>query len=50
MVTAAKLFTALNVFLSIVLARHYGLAGVAMGTAIPMVFVKLFVQEIFNKN
>ena len=33
-----------NVLLSILLVRHYGMVGVAMGTAIPMIITKLVVQ------
>lgn len=36
-----------NVLLSILLARHYGIIGVALGTAIPMIVVKFFVQPIY---
>lgn len=36
-----------NVFLSILLSRHYGIIGVALGTAIPMLVVKLVVQPIY---
>lgn len=36
-----------NVLLSILLASRYGIIGVAMGTAIPMIFVKLFIQPVY---
>jgi len=36
-----------NVILSILLAPKYGIIGVALGTAIPMLVVKLFVQPIY---
>ncbi len=36
-----------NVLLSIILAKYMGLLGVALGTAIPMVFVKLVLQPYF---
>jgi O-antigen/teichoic acid export membrane protein len=36
-----------NLALSIYLARRLGLVGVALGTAIPMVIVKLFVQPVY---
>ncbi|MHA1381622.1 MAG: lipopolysaccharide biosynthesis protein [Candidatus Helarchaeota archaeon] len=36
-----------NFLLSIYLASRYGIIGVAMGTAIPMFIVKLFVQPIY---
>lgn len=36
-----------NVTLSILLAPRYGIIGVAMGTAIPMILVKFFVQPIY---
>lgn len=36
-----------NITLSILLAPHYGIIGVALGTAIPMIFVKLFIQPIY---
>lgn len=34
----------LNLILSIVLVRYYGMLGVALGTLIPMVITKIFVQ------
>ena len=37
-----------NLVLSIVLVRRYGLMGVALGTAIPMVIIKLFVQPVYT--
>lgn len=36
-----------NVFLSILLARQYGIIGVALGTAIPMLVVKFFIQPVY---
>jgi O-antigen/teichoic acid export membrane protein len=36
-----------NLALSIVLAKRYGMIGVALGTLIPMVLVKLFVQPVY---
>lgn len=36
-----------NLCLSIVLARKYGLYGVALGTAIPMLIMKVFFQPIY---
>ena len=36
-----------NVLLSILLARKYGIIGVAMGTAISMAIVKIFVQPVY---
>jgi len=36
-----------NLILSIILVRKFGLIGVALGTAIPMVIVKLFIQPIY---
>ena len=36
-----------NVALSILLAPRYGIFGVAMGTAIPMTVVKIFIQPIY---
>ena len=36
-----------NFLLSIYFASRYGIIGVAMGTAIPMLIVKLFVQPIY---
>ncbi len=37
-----------NLILSLILVKKYGLIGVAIGTAIPMVIIKLFVQPIFT--
>jgi O-antigen/teichoic acid export membrane protein len=37
-----------NIILSIVLVKKFGLLGVALGTAVPMVIVKLFIQPIFT--
>lgn len=36
-----------NIGLSIVWGRSYGLLGVAMGTVVPMLFIKLFVQPYY---
>jgi O-antigen/teichoic acid export membrane protein len=36
-----------NLLLSILLARYYGLIGVALGTFIPMALLKLIVQPIY---
>lgn len=36
-----------NVGLSILLARQFGIIGVALGTAIPMILVKLIVQPVY---
>ena len=36
-----------NVLLSILLVRHYGLIGVALGTFIPMAVVKLAIQPVY---
>jgi O-antigen/teichoic acid export membrane protein len=38
---------ALNLGLSIFLVRNYGIYGVALGTALPMLLVKLFIQPIY---
>lgn len=37
----------LNLILSLILVRYYGIYGVALGTAIPMILIKLFVQPIY---
>ncbi len=37
-----------NLVLSILLARRLGIVGVALGTAIPMILVKLLVQPIYT--
>jgi O-antigen/teichoic acid export membrane protein len=37
-----------NLILSVILAKKYGIVGVALGTAIPMVIVKLFVQPCYT--
>jgi O-antigen/teichoic acid export membrane protein len=37
-----------NLILSVILVKKYGLVGVALGTAIPMMIIKLFVQPIFT--
>ncbi len=36
-----------NLLLSLVLVKFYGLYGVALGTAIPMIIFKLFIQPIY---
>ncbi len=36
-----------NLMLSIILVKKFGLVGVALGTAIPMIFSKLLVQPIY---
>lgn len=36
-----------NLTLSLVLVRKYGIIGVALGTAIPMAIVKVFVQPVY---
>jgi O-antigen/teichoic acid export membrane protein len=36
-----------NVILSLLLVRRYGMLGVALGTCIPMLLVKVFVQPIY---
>ena len=37
----------LNLLLSIVLVKHYGMYGVALGTAAEMVLFKIFIQPVF---
>lgn len=37
----------MNLFLSIILVRYYGIYGVALGTAIEMLLFKIFIQPIF---
>lgn len=37
-----------NLILSLILVKKYGLIGVALGTAIPMLIIKLFVQPIYT--
>lgn len=37
-----------NLVLSVILVRKYGLIGVALGTAIPMIIIKLFVQPVYT--
>ncbi len=37
----------LNLSLSILLVKRYGIYGVALGTAIPMLIVKLFIQPVY---
>ncbi len=36
-----------NVILSIVLVRYWGIIGVALGTAIPMLIIKIFIQPMY---
>lgn len=36
-----------NLILSIILAPKYGINGVALGTAIPMIIVKVFIQPLY---
>lgn len=36
-----------NLILSLILVRKFGLIGVAVGTAIPMIIVKLFIQPVY---
>lgn len=36
-----------NLFLSVILVKHYGIFGVALGTTIPMLIMKLIVQPIY---
>lgn len=38
----------INLILSIVLVKRYGLYGVAIGTAIPMIVIKLLVQPLYT--
>jgi len=38
----------LNLVLSLILVRHYGVYGVALGTAIEILIFKLFIQPIFT--
>ncbi|MFA5090341.1 MAG: oligosaccharide flippase family protein [Candidatus Omnitrophota bacterium] len=37
-----------NLILSLILVRKFGLMGVALGTAIPMIIVKIFIQPIYT--
>lgn len=37
-----------NLVLSLILVKKYGLLGVAIGTAIPMIIIKLFIQPVFT--
>lgn len=37
----------LNLILSIILVKHYGIYGVALGTAISMIILKVFIQPVF---
>lgn len=37
-----------NLILSVILVKRFGLMGVALGTAIPMLVIKLFVQPIYT--
>ncbi len=36
-----------NLIISIILVSKYGILGVALGTAIPMIIIKLFIQPIY---
>jgi len=45
--TASIVEGIVNVVLSIYLAPRFGIVGVAIGTAIPMLIIKLFVQPIY---
>jgi O-antigen/teichoic acid export membrane protein len=36
-----------NLFLSLFLVQEYGVIGVAIGTAVPMIFIKIFVQPMY---
>ncbi len=38
----------LNLFLSILLVKNFGIYGVALGTAIPMMITKIFIQPIYT--
>lgn len=38
----------INLILSVILVKKYGLVGVAIGAAIPMLIIKLFVQPIYT--
>ena len=40
----------LNLILSFYFARRFGIAGVALGTAVPMVITKLFIQPIYMSH
>jgi len=37
-----------NLILSLILVRKYGLMGVALGTAIPLLIIKLFIQPVYT--
>lgn len=37
-----------NLVLSLVLVRHYGIYGVAVGTAVPMLIMKVLVQPVYT--
>jgi O-antigen/teichoic acid export membrane protein len=37
----------LNLLLSVILVKYYGMYGVALGTAVEMVIFKIFIQPIF---
>lgn len=37
-----------NLILSLILVKKFGLMGVALGTAIPMVIIKLFIQPVYT--
>lgn len=38
----------LNLILSLILVKRFGLIGVALGTAIPMIIIKLFIQPVYT--
>ena len=40
----------INLILSLILVRYLGLVGVALGTAIPLLIVKIFVQPIYTSG
>src|SRR6202008_4912680 len=37
----------INLILSLVLVRHFGMIGVALGTLIPMLVTKLWIQPLY---
>lgn len=39
-----------NLLLSIILVKYYGIYGVALGTAIPMIITKVFIQPVYVCN
>jgi len=39
-----------NLILSVLLVGHFGLIGIALGTAIPMVITKIFIQPIYTSK